>query len=60
MNVEFNYWYAPPELDAHYNHRQEASIPSLGTFYDGYRVPALLLTLRYRLDPKTHKLSEDK
>jgi hypothetical protein len=59
MNIELSNWYEHPTLDSYYTHKQQAMIPSLGTFYGGLRVPALLLTVFFRIDPKTKKLVHD-
>lgn len=42
--------------DTLYTGYLQASIPSLGTYAGGRRVPDLLLTVRYRQDPKTGDL----
>lgn len=59
MNVELLYWYSHPEADSYYNHKTVTGINSLGTFNDNLRVPDLLLTALYRLDPKTGRLVHD-
>lgn len=59
MNIEISNWYAHPDLQSYYTHKQQAMIPSLGTFYDGLRVPDLLLTVFFRIDPKTKKMVHD-
>lgn len=59
MNLELVGWYGRPEKDSYYNHLQQASIPSMGTFYNGLRVPDILLTVLYRIDPKTKKMTHD-
>lgn len=56
MSVELLHWYDSPEQDSYYNHKQAISIPSVGTFYGGLRVPDLLLTVLFRIDPKTGNL----
>ena len=59
MNIEISNWYEHPTLDSYYTHKQQAMIPSLGTYYGGLRVPDLLLTVFFRIDPKTKKLVHD-
>lgn len=59
MFVDLLPYYASPDQDSHYNHKQAVSIPSVGTFYGGLRVPDLLLTVLFRIDPKTGNLVHD-
>lgn len=59
MNIEVSNWYEHPNLDSYYTHKQQALIPSLGSFYDGLRVPDILLTVFFRINPKTRKLVHD-
>ncbi|WP_046243481.1 hypothetical protein [Hymenobacter terrenus] len=59
MNVELLPWYDRPDGEPYYNHKTITGINSLGTFNDVLRVPDLLLTALYRLDPKTGKLVKD-
>lgn len=59
MSIEIGAWYAVAKGDSYYNHHNQAMIPSLGSFYNGLRVPDLLLTAFYRIDPKTKKLVHD-
>jgi hypothetical protein len=59
MNIEVSDWSAHPEQDSYYTHKQQALIPSLGSFYNGLRVPDLLLTVFFRINPKTKKLVHD-
>lgn len=59
MLVELLHWYDRPAAPPYYNHQTTTGINSLGTFNDDFRVPDLLLTAYYRLNPKTGKLVED-
>jgi hypothetical protein len=59
MNVEIAPFYAPVWKSSQYAHKLQVAIPSLGTYYDNLRVPDLLLTALYSLDPKTSHLVKD-
>lgn len=51
--------YDHPHKAFPYTHRAEAIIPSLGTFYDGFQIPALYLMADYHFDQKTGLLVHD-
>jgi hypothetical protein len=52
MAVHSTHFFEPVRKDPPYTHKQQIAIPSLGTYYDGLRVPDLLLTILYNLDSK--------
>lgn len=59
MAVEIAHFHTPVYKGFPYTHKQQVAIPSLGTYYDNLRVPDLLLTALYHLDPKTGDLVKD-
>ena len=58
MSIETAYFYEHVRKELPCTHKQQVKIPSLGT-YNGLRIPDLLLTALYRLDPKTGSLSQN-
>ncbi len=59
MFVKLIPWYDEIAADPYYTHKITHSIPSLATYDDKFRVPDLLLTVQYRIDPKTKRLTHD-
>ncbi|WP_046244932.1 hypothetical protein [Hymenobacter terrenus] len=52
MHVESAHYYEAVFKDFPFTGMLQTSIPSLGTYYDGLRIPDLLLTTRWRPDAK--------
>jgi hypothetical protein len=59
MSVESTHFFQSVRADQPYTHKQQVAIPSLGTYYNGLRVPNLLLTALYCLDSKTGELAQN-